>query len=77
MNIYMVSLADPEGREQRVVLQAPESDNVGILHDFILNPATRGTKGEAIIAGARVIGIRKLQIKHPVRGTVMPEVIKA
>lgn len=77
METYMVTLADHEGRDQRVIVCAPSGDSIEDIHDFILDPTVRGTKGEAVLPNARVIGIRKLHIKRPVRGTVMPTVTKA
>lgn len=77
MDTYMVTLADRTGRDQRVIVSAPEGDTPEDIARFILDPATRGTKGETVLPDARVIGIRKLHIKRPVRGTVMPIVTKA
>lgn len=76
MDTYMVTLADQDGRDQRVIVRAPKGDSPEAIHDFILDPAARGTKGETVLANARVIGIRKLHIKRPVRGTVMTEMDK-
>lgn len=77
MDTYMVTLADREGRDQRVLVSAPAGDTVEAIHDFITDPAVRGTKGEAVMPDARVIGIRKLHIKRPPTRTVMPTVQKA
>jgi hypothetical protein len=77
MNTYMVTVADPSGRDQRVFVQAPVHDTEDDIARFILDPATRGTKGEQILPDARVIGIRKLAIKRPIHGTVIPEMRKA
>ena len=77
MDTYMVTLCDREGRDQRVIVSAPEGDTPEDIANFFLDPATRGTKGETVLPNARVIGVRKLRIKRPMRGTVMPIVTKA
>lgn len=76
MNTYMVTLADPTGRDQRVLVRAPKDNTEADVVAYILDPATRSTKGESVIPGARVIGIRKLSVRPP-HGTVMPEMTKA
>lgn len=76
MDTYMVTLADAEGRDQRVLVSAPSGDTAQDIHTFITDPATRSTKGESVMANSRVIGIRKLHIKRPVLGTMMPEMRK-
>lgn len=75
MNTFMVTLCNTEGKDQRIVVQAPATDTVEDISAYVLNPATRGTKGETVMADSRVIGIRQLHIKRPVR-TVMPEMHK-
>ena len=74
MDTYMVTLADRDGRNQRVLVSAPAGNTPESIHDYITDPAVRGTKGETVLPNSRVIGIRKLHIKRPVLGTVMTEV---
>lgn len=76
MDTYLVTLADDEGRDRRVLVRVPSGDTEADVHAFITDPATRSTTGEAIDQPSRVIGVRKLHIRRPVR-TNLAEIQKS
>lgn len=74
MDTYMVTLADRQtGREQRLQVQASRTDD---MQEWIDSHPV-GVRGESIhLDEPVVIGIRKLHIKRPLRGTLMADIPK-
>lgn len=69
---WMVTLADPTGRDQRVLVNVPSTDTEDDVREFILRPGVKATDGrEVSLESPTVIGLRKLHIKRPPLRTVM------
>ncbi|ASZ74680.1 hypothetical protein KHO57_gp224 [Mycobacterium phage Phabba] len=72
MDTYMVTLADREGKDQRVLVNVPSDNTEDDVREFILRPGLKATDGREVeLAAPTVIGIRKLHIKRPPFRTVM------
>lgn len=76
METWMVTLAAPDGKDQRVLVSAPAGDTEDDVREYVLRPDITGTKGERItLESPTVIGMRKLAVRRP-HITVLPEVHK-
>lgn len=78
MDVYMVTLADRDGKDQRVLVKVPADNTEDDVREFILRPGLKAVDGrEVTLESPRVIGIRKLAIKRPPYGGIMPTLEKA
>ena len=68
MDTYMVTLADRDGKDQRVLVNVPSDNTEDDVREFILRPGLKATDGREVeLTAPVVIGIRKLHIKRPVK----------
>lgn len=67
MDTYMVTLANADGEDQRVLVtdKNPDRDWQEWVDTATFNPPLR-------IANPRVMGVHKLRVKHTPHNTVMP-----
>lgn len=68
MNTFMVTLADREGNDQRVLVTAPATDTEDDIRDYVLRPGITATDGRGIsLVDPEVTHVQKLTINRPVR----------